>query len=133
MPEIDSAVAARLATLLGSTLYMGLSSTEPTSTGGNITEPTIGTNGYARMSIASGDWDINGRTAVTNTAKSYPNTPSGAWGGNTYGYFFLATAGTGAPTVKLLGKFLTPVQIVSGAPVSFAAGDISHLEKFSWT
>lgn len=132
MPEIDSAIATRLGTLFGSTLYMALSSTEPTSTGGNITEPTIGTNGYARMSISSGDWTVSGRQAVTNASKSFPNTPSGAWGGNSFPYFVLYSASTGG-TVKLLGKFLAPVTIVSGAPVAFAAGDISHIERFNWT
>lgn len=131
MPEIDSAIATRLGTLLGSTVYMALSSTEPTSAGGNITEPTIGTNGYARMSIATGEWTITGRQAATNVSKSFPNTPTGAWGGNSFPYFVFYTASTGG-TVKLVGKFLAPVQVVTGAPVAFAVGDISHIERFVW-
>ena len=34
-------------------IYIGLSSTLPTVAGGNITEPAIGTNGYARASVAN--------------------------------------------------------------------------------
>lgn len=62
------------------TLYAGLSSTAPTDTGGNITEPTDG--GYARAPTTGADWGAaSGTVPVTkaNTSAVAWPTATGAW------------------------------------------------------
>ena len=44
-------------TLTAPTVYVGLSSTTPTSTGTNVTEPSAGA--YARVTTAASDWNAS--------------------------------------------------------------------------
>ena len=86
------------------TLYLGLSTTEPTLSGGvftNITEPTDPT--YARQAVAPADWaNATGRAKETTAAVSFPDVPTGEnWG--VCPYWFLATAST-AGTVEYAGE-----------------------------
>jgi hypothetical protein len=80
------------------TVYMGLC-TGVTQNGGTITgEPTIGTNGYARVSIAANGTTVFGAAsagAISNTAAITFPTSTGAWSaGATLSYWFLSTAST---------------------------------------
>ena len=46
------------------TVYIGLSSTTPTETATNITEPSTGS--YARVATAAGDWNAASTGATSN-------------------------------------------------------------------
>ena len=62
------------------TIYIGLSSTTPTSSGGNVTEPSGG--GYARVATAPTDWGTASAadpSEATNAAKIDFGTASGTW------------------------------------------------------
>lgn len=77
--------------------YLGLysNSTEPaeSATMATITEiQTPGSNGYARIQLADGDWTESPQGTFTNLQKTF--TCSGSNWGNAYGYF-ITTAATG--------------------------------------
>jgi len=110
------------------TLYIGLSSTLPTVAGANITEPTIGTNGYARASVANNT--TNFPTTTTNNksngvAITFP-TSTGSWlSSASLGYLVFYDAATGG---NVLGfSTLNNPQVVasSGATLSFAIGSLT--------
>jgi len=86
--------------------------TVPTRTqtlGAGITEPASGTGGYARVTIATGDWGAastngNGRR-ITSAQKSFPETTA-AWNPASANGSFIATGTTvGAGTVIYAANF----------------------------
>lgn len=125
MVMMDSEASAALTSLVGSNLYLGLTSTKPNSNGTNITEPTIGVNGYARLIVLPSQWSLSGdRKRITNVVLSFPNTPSGAWGSGAFDYGVWYTAASGGTSLRAL-KFSSRISIVTGTPVQFAAGELS--------
>ena len=77
------------------TVAVGLSSTLPTIAGTNITEPTIGTNGYARVAT-SGLWGAASSGTILNSGAINFPTSTGAWSAGasqTYLCFYDATSG----------------------------------------
>lgn len=66
-------------------LHVGLSTTTPTVTGGNITEPSG--NGYARKQIANDTnfWNAAASRQATSKAAVTFDAASGSWGTVTYG------------------------------------------------
>jgi hypothetical protein len=121
------------------TLYMGLAASIAAD-GTITTEPTIGTNGYARVSIAMNNTTVWGAASggiVSNTAIiSFP-TSTGAWAtGTRLNYWFLSTASSGG-TVKRYGLIdngaATDGTVVtdSGTTISFAAGEID-IDMSGW-
>jgi hypothetical protein len=110
------------------TIYIGLSSTLPTVAGGNITEPTIGTNGYARASAANNTTNFpatSSNNKSNGAAITFP-TSTGAWlSSASLGYLFFSDAATGG---NILGfATLNNPQVVasSGATLSFAVGSLT--------
>jgi hypothetical protein len=107
------------------TLYLALSTTTPTDTGTNITEPSG--NAYARVSTVAADWSAasagSGSTPAqkTNTAvKTFPQA-TGSWGTVTHFVIFShITTATTAETV-LYGALTTSKLIGNGDTASFAA------------
>ena len=88
------------------TVYVGLSSTTPTATGTNVTEPSSGS--YARVATSGTTWNAASAGSLTNaTGIAFP-TATGDWlsaanlthavlydassGGNFLGFSALATA-----------------------------------------
>ena len=62
------------------TTYLALSSTTPLVNGTGVTEPTIGTNGYARVAASgSGVWNSASGGATSNFAVINFNTATGSW------------------------------------------------------
>lgn len=59
--------------------YIGLSSTAPTLTGGNVTEPNAGESGYARVQLTSLGAPAEG--VITNTADIRFNESQTDWFG----------------------------------------------------
>ena len=110
------------------TLYIGLSSTLPTAAGGNITEPTIGTNGYARASVVNNTTNFpstssnnksNG-TAITFIAST------GAWLASAQlGYLFFSDAASGGNILGFAALNNPQVVASSGATLSFAASSLT--------
>lgn len=112
---------AAAATSAPAVYYIGLSSTTPTATGGNVTEPSG--NGYAPV-------------AVTNNATNFPVAASGAKANGVAIVFPTATGSWGTVThvivkdgaagsvvgFSLLG---TPRTISTGAVPTLAAGSFS--------
>ena len=58
--------------------YIGLSTTEPTKAGANITEPAAA-NGYARVAASAGSFSASGGT-IKNTKYIYFPEAAAAWG-----------------------------------------------------
>lgn len=81
------------------TRYVGFSSTTPTETGTNVTEPTAGA--YARKALTAATW--NAATGGDPSSASYGaqitfNQATGGWGTLTHALIFSAlTLGTGIP------------------------------------
>ncbi|MDR3595088.1 hypothetical protein [Clostridium sp.] len=110
------------------TLYIGLSSTLPTVAGANITEPTVGTNGYARASVANNTTNFpstSSNNKSNGVAITFP-TSTGSWlSSASLGYLFFSDAATGG---NILGyATLNNPQVVasSGATLSFAASSLT--------
>ena len=115
---------------LGSTVYLGLSSTTPNAEGGNITEP-IG-NGYERVLVGSYSQsgtqkfgDVSNDSITNNEIIYFPES-TGSWG-NTLTHFVLFTnkTGTGDSYVLAFGELTTPVTVsAANAVVLFRKGEL---------
>ena len=116
---------------LGSSVYLGLSSTTPNAEGGNITEP-IG-NGYERVLIGSYSQsgtqkfgDVSNDSITNNEIIYFPES-TGSWG-NTLTHFVLFTTktGTGDSYVLAFGELTTPVTVsAANAVVLFRKGELT--------
>lgn len=98
----DSVVNALLNAIFGdvtydapNTYYIGLSTTTPTNTGTNVTEPSG--NGYARVAVTNNttNWpSASGRSKSNGAPFTFP-TATGSWGTVTHFVLYdAATAGT---------------------------------------
>lgn len=102
-----------------SSLYVGLSTTDPTDAGTGITEPSGG--GYARVQTGSSDWTTAASGALSNAnVITFPEA-SASWG--TPPYFFLADAASGGNMLGH-GAITTPQAIASGQTARFPVGDL---------
>lgn len=107
--------------------YIGLSTTTPTETGSNFTEPSAA-NGYERISItvmgAAFDGQISNNKIIT-----FPLIKNNSWG--TVTHFGLFSSETGG-TPYLFGEVNTPVELPVGYLACFdAKGLIVGLDKTS--
>ena len=101
---------------LPSTVYVGLSSTPPTTSGGNVTEPSGG--GYARVSSINTNWIENSNGGVQNNSTITFPTSTGSWG--TENYFVVYDAPTGG-NLLFFGTITTQT-ISTGTTPSFTSG-----------
>lgn len=100
------------------TIYVGLSTADPLDTAAGLAEPSG--NGYARVTTASGDWDVAASGATANaTAITFPEA-TGSWG--TITHFALFDAST-AGNMLAHGVLGASQAIVSGNTPEFAIGD----------
>jgi hypothetical protein len=106
------------------TIYLGLSTADPTEDGSGIAEPS-GAAGYARVTTAPGDWNACtlGSGLLDNlNALTFPEG-TGDWG--TLAYWFLSDSGTiAAGNMLVYGSFTVPKAIASGDTARIAAGDL---------
>lgn len=109
-------------TLTAPTIHVGLSTTTPTDTGTNVTEPSG--NNYARVQTAASDW--NAATSADPNLVDNANAitfgqASGSWGTVTHAVLFDA-----ATTGNVLGwGALSPSKAIAASDTaSFAAGAI---------
>lgn len=102
------------------TYYLGLSTTLPDATGGNVSEPAS-SKGYARVNITS----VLGAPAdgvVSNTDKITFEEASDAWG--TISYYVLYDAATGGNLLKY-GTLTKTMTVSANATVWFDIGSIT--------
>lgn len=108
------------------TIYVALSSTAPTETGTNVTEPSAGA--YARVSTSAGDWNAATSadpSVVTNAnAITFPAATADWVSGSDLTHFVLYDASTSG-NVLGSGALTTAKAVLDGDTVSFAAGDLS--------
>lgn len=80
---------------VNATLYLAVSTTTPTETGTNVTEPSG--NGYARVAMNPADWDdpTAAQPSVLQNAATvaFPQANGGNWGLLTYICIFDAASG----------------------------------------
>lgn len=134
---IDSLEAAILDHLLLGTTYtppanwfIGLSTTTPTETGSNFTEP-VG-NAYARVSTSGATWSaaVGGAPSTkSNAAQITFPVATGSWGTITYWGLFIAASGG---TVQIFGVLAVATAVnnnnqftVSGGGLIVELGDPS--------
>jgi hypothetical protein len=103
------------------TLYVALSTTLPTNTGTNVTEP-VG-NAYARVSVTNNSTNFpaaSARAKSNGTDVVFP-TATGSWG--TITHFALYDALT-AGTFVAWGALTVPVSVINSATVTFVTGSL---------
>ena len=103
------------------TLYVALSTTTPTNTGGSVTEPSG--NAYARVAVTNNATNFpaaSSRSKSNGTDIVFP-TATGSWG--TVTHFAIYDASTSGNFVAW-GALTVPVSVVSGATVTFATGSL---------
>lgn len=101
------------------TYYVALSTTTPTNTGTNVTEP-VG-NSYARVAVTNNSTNFpaaSGRAKSNGVVIAF-NTATGSWG--TCTHFCLYDAASGGNFVAW-GALTTPVSPTAGTQASFAVG-----------
>lgn len=107
-------------------IWVGLSSTTPTITGGNITEPSSGS--YARVATAASDWNTatSAEPSVVSNANAvtFP-TATGDWtSGADQTYYTLHDAAS-AGNVLGFGLLAVAKPVLNGDTASFAASALT--------
>jgi len=112
-------VWGNVAYVVPTTIYVGLSTTQPADDGTNITEPSG--NGYARVGVANNttNWPVAVGGAKSNGTVIQFSTATGTWG--TMAYFFNSTAVTGGDILGS-GALSTPKLIDNGDTARFDTG-----------
>lgn len=105
MPIVRSKANTILSDLFQSTFYIGLSTTEPTATGGSISEPTSDT-GYKRMPLKDVMSSASDGQIQNNEIIFFPESKK-TWG--TVTHFVIYNGKSGSPVFygKLNGSGLT--------------------------
>jgi len=103
------------------TIYIALSTADPTDSGSGIAEPGGGTN-YARKITAGADWNIAASGALDNAnAITFVEATGTSWG--TITHFALYDALTSG-NMLAHGALTASKTIDSGDTASFGAGDL---------
>jgi hypothetical protein len=113
-------------------VYVGLKTADPTDAGSGGTEPTIGTNAYARVAVsrATGSWaapaDNSGSQRTSNSAAITFPASTGAWAtGTPLTHFEIRDAAT-AGNLLWHGALATARTVdATGITISFAAGALT--------
>lgn len=99
------------------TIYLALSTANPTDSGSGMAEP-VG-NGYARVALVAA-FTVVGGDASNSSPILFP-TATGAWGTITHFAIFDAASGG---NMLVHGALASPVGVVTGTIFRFAAGDL---------
>lgn len=103
-------------------VYIGLSTTTPTSTGGNVTEPTTGA--YARIQVTAAQFSSAAAGATENNADKIFAQASGDWaGGSNLTYLVIYDAIT-VGTFIGYGSLAIPKPVLSGDTAKVLSGDL---------
>jgi hypothetical protein len=107
-------------------IYVGLSSTAPTDTGGSVTEPSTGS--YARVTTAASDWNsaTNAHPSVVTNANpiTFPTATADWLSAANLGYFVLYDALTSGNYLGS-GALTEAKPVLNGDTASFAAAALS--------
>jgi hypothetical protein len=101
------------------TIYVGLSTADPTDDGSGLAEPTG--NAYTRVSTLATDWNVASGGALDNANDITFSEATGSWG--TITHFALFDAATGG-NMLAHGALSASKAIGSGDVAKFAAGDL---------
>ena len=108
---------------VNASLYLGLSTTTPTASGTNITEPTTGS--YAREEVPYTSWGTANTTGfITNTTQIEMVEATADWGTVTYVFLANHSSSTGS-AIKFYGVLSTSRLIDSGTTVTFPASGLT--------
>lgn len=100
------------------TAHIGLSTTTPSGTDTNVTEP-VG-NSYARVTTSAATWDSSASGAITNAAAiTFPTATGAGWGTVTHVVAYDAASGGNL----LWWDDVTPQAVAAGVTVSIPIGD----------
>jgi hypothetical protein len=107
--------------LFPTNFYLALSSTTPTNSGGNITEPSG--FAYARLAIPNDitNWGPAVTRGTTNLLTCTMATATGSWGTMTH-FMLMDTLTTGA--MVAWGALPTPLAVGNGGIVTFDPGTL---------
>lgn len=108
-----------LATMTQPTLYIAVSTADPTDTGSGAAEP-VG-NGYARIATAPADWSRTGNVVVNANQLAFPEA-TGSWG--TLTNFAVYDAAIGGNMV-FHGALTTAKAIAANETLRFPAGNLT--------
>jgi hypothetical protein len=124
--KILDAVHAQDTITFDDTVYVALSSTLGDPDGTGWTEPTIGTNGYARLSLQQSTRLARTDEEVSNSNSESFAESSGAWlSGASLPYFSVWTASS-AGSLLWGGTLATARQVAgSGVTLTIAAGELT--------
>ena len=101
------------------TIYVGLSTTDPTDAGSGLTEPSG--NGYARVQTSASDWNAASNGSVDNACNITFAQATGNWGTTThFALFDAATAGN----MLAYGALSQSKSISESDTARFEAGDL---------
>ena len=118
MPLTNYAENAHLDSLTSANVVIGASTTTPTKTGTNVTEPSG--NGYARITSTPSDWEAaSGGSIQTANNLEHPEA-TGSWGTITHVVFWDAAES------NIIGwaALAESKSIVSGQTLRYLAGEI---------
>lgn len=104
------------------TLYVGLSTANPTDTGSFTGECTGGSYGRVAIDNDKTTWTVSSTGSLSNAISILFDTATASWG--TVTYFFLATASTGGSMVAY-GALNTSKTIDTGDTALFNVGDLT--------
>lgn len=109
------------------TVFIGVSTTKPTVSGGNVTEPVSEGNGYARVETAAADWAAatDADPSVTENAEEITfATADETWAaGENFIYAVAYDAGT-AGNYLGMAKLPVPKPCLIGDRLYFPAGEL---------
>jgi len=108
------------------TIYVGLSSTAPTETGTNVTEPSTGS--YARVQTANTDWaaatSADPSVVANDEIVTFPQADADWLAGADLTHFVLYDAATNGNFLGA-GALDTAKPVLDGDTASFAVGDLA--------
>ena len=102
------------------TIYVGLSTADPTDAGSGLAEPSG--NGYARAQTSASDWNAAANGSLDNAVNITFNQATGNWGTIThFALFDAATAGN----MLAYGSLSQSKTISDSDTARFEAGDLN--------
>lgn len=111
------------------TIYLALSSSTPTETGTNVTEPDSA-DGYSRLVTAASDWNQATEAdpaSLTNATDLEFGTATDDWlsqANMTYAVLYDSLDDTGSNNMLAFGALTTAKPVLDGDTPRFTAGDI---------
>jgi len=101
------------------TLYLGVSTTDPTDAGSSATEPAGGA--YARIATTASDWQRTGSVVDNTSQLSFPEATA-SWG--TLTHFVMYDAATGGNVIAHT-ELTSAKAIASNETLRFPVGNIT--------